>query len=163
MYAFNRKTGARIVGTLESLSGTAVTVYEDFERNADGTLTYEHEGSTDVSWDSSETVTRPGKGVVFLDHKGEELTADQIELSEDEDWMPPDVQVRLIARKNGASSSRRARKVWSRKVDATVARWSKEGFNVWWVFDLTTGETLRQWVTSAEPFTGEQEVAHGGS
>ncbi len=40
----------------------------------------------------------------------------------------------LIARKNGSSSSRRQRSFPATRIDAAVARWRKEGFNVFWLY-----------------------------
>lgn len=88
MFAFNKKTGAFVKGTLETLSGCALTCADDYSRKADGTLDYEHGGETEVFWDGQETAESPGKGVIFVDADGAELTADQIELSEDENWEP---------------------------------------------------------------------------
>ena len=44
MIARNRRTGSAICGTLEALSGWANTLDDEFKRNDDGGISYEHGG-----------------------------------------------------------------------------------------------------------------------
>jgi hypothetical protein len=80
MYAFNRKTGSRIVGTLEKLEGTAEILIDSYERNADGTVAFEHGGYTRIDWDAQLTVERDGRPV-FVDEDGSECGEADLALS----------------------------------------------------------------------------------
>lgn len=70
--------GDEIVGTLEALTGMAVTLSFD----KDGTP--EYEGYTEVFWDNQKTVRRNGS-MVYLDESGNEWTLDQLAFADDED------------------------------------------------------------------------------
>lgn len=70
--------GLEVSISLESVLGNN-GIY-DFERDADGKITYEHDGNgMDVCWDSAEQVTRDGQGV-FLDSDGNEWLEHQLRL-----------------------------------------------------------------------------------
>lgn len=83
MLAFNKKTGLKIVGTLETIAGRAVVWPDTWQRSEDGRLTYEYGGETEMFWDGQTTVTNV-RGVVFLDADWNECAADDIELRDDE-------------------------------------------------------------------------------
>ncbi len=72
--------GKMIVGTAEQISSTAYLHADQFERNADGKISFEHNGET-KEYDS-ETVEQDGK-TVFVDAEGGEWTEDQIKLVEE--------------------------------------------------------------------------------
>jgi hypothetical protein len=76
--------GLRILGTKEIISGRAEISDGSYKRDADGNLTYDYAGETEIFWDEQKTVEQDGKEV-FLDEDGGEWTADQITLEEDED------------------------------------------------------------------------------
>lgn len=94
MRARNRKTKAVIIGTSETIAGTALTLDDSFERNPDGSLEYDHDGETTVSWDSQTTNTRDGK-TLFVDRDGDELTEDDLELFEACDECDGEGQLRI--------------------------------------------------------------------
>ena len=82
MHARNRKTGAAIVATLESIHGRAGLTADGFGRDAAGVVTHEHDGSgTEPDWNSAETAERDGQAV-YIDAEGNELVASEIELYE---------------------------------------------------------------------------------
>lgn len=78
MQAYSPK-GALITGTKEIIPGEACVMPDSFRKAADGSITYEYLGSTEVDWDGQTTVEKDGK-TVFIDADGEEWTADQITL-----------------------------------------------------------------------------------
>ena len=78
MYARN-KTGSPIVGTLERIEGCAKTVGDSFKRPEDGPLEFEHEGWTDVHWDTARTQSNE-HGTVFVDETGDAISEQEIEL-----------------------------------------------------------------------------------
>ena len=84
MYARNRQDGTPIKGTLEIITGRAELLEDGFERNSDGNLEGEHEGSTEVFWNDQRTIHRQNEAV-FLDETGNELTQSEIELVEERD------------------------------------------------------------------------------
>lgn len=70
--------------------------------------------------------------------------------------MSTDTRWLLVARKHGASSSRRQRRFADEaSVERAIARWRKEGFTTWWVRGPGTGpgEWSRQW-TDPEALPG---------
>ena len=75
-------SGKLIVGTLERLSGRANIVERSFTRNENGTLTFEHEGYTEVFWEEQRTVYRNGRPI-FLDEEGFQWEETQLLLSEE--------------------------------------------------------------------------------
>ena len=79
MYAINKRTGAKIRGTYERLHGVAESVEDGWQRNDDGSLEVDHEGSTEVFWDDSITEEEEGK-LLYLDDNGETVTPDGIAL-----------------------------------------------------------------------------------
>ena len=79
MYARNPKTGAEIKGTAEVIEARSDTVGDRFERTPDGSVAFEHDGYTEVYWDSQRMVRRQGE-TVFIDKNGEEIVASQLEL-----------------------------------------------------------------------------------
>lgn len=87
MYAYNKNTGKPILGTYEMIPGRAEIKDGSFKLNEDGTdLEYEHAGETEVFWDGQITQSDDGlEGrTIFLDEDGNELTIDDIELSNEE-------------------------------------------------------------------------------
>lgn len=88
MRAVNRKTRSPIVGTAERIYGTARLVVDSFARDEAGELSFDHNGQTDVDWNSQETLDREG-WIVFVDDDGEEVPENEIELIDgDEDDGP---------------------------------------------------------------------------
>lgn len=73
--AWNRITKSPIKGTLETLSGCAL--FSEVKRKSDGSISYEYVGETEVFWDEQRTVTGD-EGVIYLDEKGNEVTAKDI-------------------------------------------------------------------------------------
>ena len=78
MHARNARTGSRIKGTLERLSGHAGTVENGLSRSADGQLTHKLTGYSHVYWNDEQTVRRGGE-TVYVDGDGEGLTSAGIE------------------------------------------------------------------------------------
>lgn len=83
MQAYCKKTGSRITGTLEHLSGRATFLEDSFVRKADGSLAAIHSGGTEIFWDGQRTVYRDGFRV-FLTEAGSEVLERDIELREGE-------------------------------------------------------------------------------
>jgi len=79
MHARNRRTGAAITGTLQSIHGRCRLIQDGFERSGDGRITHEHEGGTEMFWDSSEQVLSDGEAI-YLDENGEHVPECEIEL-----------------------------------------------------------------------------------
>lgn len=78
-------TGSPILGTYEMCPARSEIAY--FYRQEDGSLMWEHEGSSEMFYDGMQTVERDtpaGKRVVFLDADGEEWTEDQVTFSEED-------------------------------------------------------------------------------
>jgi hypothetical protein len=73
--------GEEIVGTLETLQARANIEKNSFKIGADGCIDFEWEGSTDVYWDTQETVTRDGKRI-FLGVSGRDWNEDEVRLEE---------------------------------------------------------------------------------
>lgn len=85
--------GRLIIGTLEKIEGVANITADSFDRDSDGKLTFDWEGSTDVDWDSSTTartnaVKAGDRERLFVDEHGSVWRESQIWL-DDED--PPSV------------------------------------------------------------------------
>ena len=80
MQARCRRTGARIVATLERLYGRARLNPDGFSRSPNGGITHEAGGEgTDLDWNSAETVLRNGQQV-YIDQEGDEVLAAGVEL-----------------------------------------------------------------------------------
>jgi hypothetical protein len=74
--------GSPIVGTFEKVHAVAKTIITD--RDANGELIWDHEGGSEIFWDSMETQTKDGK-IVFLDVDGLEWTEDEITFVDDDE------------------------------------------------------------------------------
>ena len=79
MHARNRRSGAAITGTLETIQGRCKLIPDSFERSEDNRITHEHQGGTEMFWDSSKQVVTDGQPI-YLDENGEEVPASDIEL-----------------------------------------------------------------------------------
>lgn len=84
--------GSRIKGTLERLTAVAVVAPDTLVRDADGKVTYEYSGGTEVNWDSQVTLTGRGPTkqpeIVFVDEDGTQWLANElveVPAEEDED------------------------------------------------------------------------------
>lgn len=77
MYAFDRKTGKAIVGTLEEVGACSLTEANGFARTPDGRLTHEHDGETDAFWEEAHTVTRRNE-TIYLTGEGDEVPESQV-------------------------------------------------------------------------------------
>ena len=95
MWAFS-PNGSPITGTLEKMTGTALTSCDGFERAPDGKLEYHHIGQTDVDWDSQETDTKDGEPL-FVDEDGNSWKASQLILCETEEFEDPAEAARAAA------------------------------------------------------------------
>ena len=89
MHARNRRTGAPITGTLEKIQGHARLVANGFGRADDGQITHEHQGGTEMFWDTSKQVTGEGERI-YLDENDEHVPESAIELHQN----PPGDQAR---------------------------------------------------------------------
>ena len=83
MEAVNKRTGAKIKGTLERLQGRAEIT--DIQMGVDGKLTYNHQGGTVIFWDAGKTAVDNGGSPIFLDDDGEEVPESSVALVEPED------------------------------------------------------------------------------
>ena len=92
MHARNRRTRAAITGTLESIHGRCRLIQDGFERSGDGRITHEHEGGTEMFWDSSEQVVTDDEAI-YLDENGDHVPESDIELL-DADGTPEDPETR---------------------------------------------------------------------
>ena len=81
MNARNRKTKAPIVRVAELLIGDGNSELDPggFDRNTDGSLSYEVCDTTLICWENAVPRERNGKAV-FIDQNGTEVTEDEIEL-----------------------------------------------------------------------------------
>lgn len=66
--------GLELRGTVETLAGVALATVE---RGADGKVSVEYGGATDIWWDEQRTVERDGQRV-FVDVKGNEWLEGQL-------------------------------------------------------------------------------------
>lgn len=82
MNAYSPK-GKRILGTLERLDGRAEVSENSWKREG-GRLTFDFQGYTEIFWDGQRTAKRKGK-TLFLDEDGNEWTAAEIVLKEEEE------------------------------------------------------------------------------
>jgi hypothetical protein len=80
MYARSKTTGLKIVGTSETILATAITIDDSFEKRPNGDISYDHEGSTDIAWDTQRTLTDRAGGVLFVDIDGNDIPESDIEL-----------------------------------------------------------------------------------
>lgn len=88
MYAFNKWTGARIVGTAEKIPGTAIAFADSFTRPADGGIGCEYTGDTNIDWDG-QTTELDEQGRVFVDEHDALVSESDIYLTSDEHWTLP--------------------------------------------------------------------------
>ncbi|MGA2107228.1 MAG: hypothetical protein ABSH25_06255 [Syntrophorhabdales bacterium] len=79
--------GLEIEGTLETLMGRANITFckpDVVALEQEGKLSFDWDGDTEIFWDEQKTV-RDHKGRrIFLDSEGNQWTADQIELRDEE-------------------------------------------------------------------------------
>jgi hypothetical protein len=83
--------GTEIIGTLESIPGTALL--SEVTRSPDGSLELTYGGGTNVDWDNQQTVRRfnpPTKAHerVFVCEDGDEWLESQVELREEDPDAP---------------------------------------------------------------------------
>lgn len=71
--AISRVTGRRITGTLEKLLGTANICPDSFEFKDGEIVDFDHEGYTDVDWNSQETAKDANGNRIFVDEDGDEV------------------------------------------------------------------------------------------
>lgn len=76
--------GAEIIGTSETISGTARFINSNITQNADGTYEFEWSGGTDIDWDSQTTDEDRGERL-FVDDSGETWRESELVLEEEED------------------------------------------------------------------------------
>jgi hypothetical protein len=81
MHARNRRTGAAITGTLETLYARCKLLEDGFGRDGDGDITHEHEGGTEFYYDTSKNVITNGERT-YLDEHSEHVVESDIELYE---------------------------------------------------------------------------------
>lgn len=83
MYA-KAPNGQLIIGTLEELPARADIQEGSFHRSAEGKIEFEYDGYTEVFWDGQTTVKDDKGAVLFLDREGNEWSAEQLTLCEEE-------------------------------------------------------------------------------
>jgi len=71
--AISRITGRKITGTLEKLLGTANICPDSFEFKDGELVDFDHEGYTNVDWDSQETAKAENGDRIFVDEDGNEV------------------------------------------------------------------------------------------
>lgn len=77
-------TGKLIVGTCETVEAMACTVAASFKLDpATGKLSYDHEGDSEVYWDSMATKTTDKDETLFQDEDGGEWPESSLVLSEE--------------------------------------------------------------------------------
>jgi hypothetical protein len=76
-------TGALIVGSADWVPGNALIEERSWKRLPDGSLDFEWVGETVLCWDGQYTKERDGKDL-YVDEDGEEWTADEVRLVEDD-------------------------------------------------------------------------------
>ncbi len=77
--AYVKGTDIRIVGTLESIQGTAIV--DGFDANGDPV----YEGGTDIDW-NTQTTERNDKGqIIFVDENDKARSADEVEFRKDKE------------------------------------------------------------------------------
>ena len=91
MYLITRE-GTFIERTLERLLGTCTLKENSVERAADGSYTFDYDGSgTDVDWDSQEAVV----GKHLIDTEGDEYAESDCALGDDEDLELVEAAIKL--------------------------------------------------------------------
>ena len=89
MFAIDRKSGKKIIGTLEALSGRAELMPYSFERTGDGTtFKSEHSGHTDIFYDDQVTVERDGQVIYLTEDRTEVRRRDVKLVKDDPDGIP---------------------------------------------------------------------------
>ncbi len=82
MRAINVETGARITGTLESITGRAEIDTDSFCLDGDGRLRFEYSGETEMFWESSETAEDARGGASFIDAEGNDVPEHNVRLAD---------------------------------------------------------------------------------
>ncbi len=82
-------TGAPIVGSSDWVPGNALIEERSWKRLPDGSVDFEWVGETVLCWDGQYTNERDGEDL-YVDEDGEEWTADEIRLVEDDYDPEPD-------------------------------------------------------------------------
>ncbi len=101
MYAY-APTGSPILGTLENCPARAELLHDSYGRDADGKLTYEHAGGSEMFYDEMQTAQRDGEDI-YLDEDGSDWKESEIALFEKEptedeiDRMANDYMVKMVA------------------------------------------------------------------
>ena len=79
MKARDRRTGRSIAATLEIVEARSNLEPDKFRRTEEGTIEYEHDGLSEIYWDTMKT--RKAKGqTLFLDSDGDVVPAQFVEL-----------------------------------------------------------------------------------
>lgn len=83
-FAYNKNTGKPVVGTYEMVPARADIMDGSFKLGEDGELEFDYAGESKMFWDGQETQCNDKGRMIFLDEDGNELTVDDIELSDEE-------------------------------------------------------------------------------
>ena len=85
MFAVNKKTGAKIVGTAEALTGTAAIVGDSFHYlKEEKGIDFDYDGHTEIDWNDQTTKTDK-KGVrLFVDDEGKICRETDIKLVDED-------------------------------------------------------------------------------
>jgi hypothetical protein len=67
MQAYNRKTGARIIGTRERVGAVALTNDKDWMPSEKGEPIHNYSGQTNIDWLSQTSETWPDGSLVYVD------------------------------------------------------------------------------------------------
>lgn len=77
-----KSTGKQIVGTLETMTGVSGIVENSWFVGEDGSLQFDHDGGTSVSWESQFTQTDESGYRIFVDEDDNQVTEKDVELVE---------------------------------------------------------------------------------
>lgn len=80
MKAFNKKTGAAIVGEFDVIKASALIEDGTFNRTASGDLSFEWQGETEILWDTQEPKRDCDDERLFVDERGAVVREDEIVL-----------------------------------------------------------------------------------
>jgi hypothetical protein len=82
VFAYDRKTGKRIVATLDVLRGAAGVHNDSFSKDDNGDLVFDHSGGTDIWWNDAKTDSDENGNRFFVDEDDWVVCESDVELRE---------------------------------------------------------------------------------
>ena len=87
MYAISKKTGLQVIGIVEHVEGVAGLMDDGFSLDGEGKLAHEHDGGTNMNWDSQVPLLDNGERIYVDEGKNVVLESD-VGLSKTEPTAP---------------------------------------------------------------------------